>query len=95
MVFSRLHLITSDTYEKLLQTSIGKQSGVAGDERPVNSEIPLLEQDVQHETESPELTAEAIEAVMDVLISKDIMQEPLQSLDKSVIIVACDYFSIV
>jgi hypothetical protein len=73
-----------ETYEKLLTTSIAKQDDDFKREPAVfPKKSAKFEEDISKETSSG-LTAEAIEAIMEVLISRDVLYEPLVNLDKSV-----------
>lgn len=70
-----------------MKTNIAKEadSVVAGEPLSAGKKTPCLEEDDSLLKECDAgLTSEAIEAVMDVLISKDVLLEPLQCLDKSV-----------
>ena len=74
-----------------MKTSIAKDGSAVSTTTELpssNKKVPSLEDqsdDLLLKECDAGLTSEAIEAVMDVLISKDVLLEPLQSLDKSVL----------
>lgn len=68
-----------------MNTSLAKDGGSTSVSSKLTAESKVDNCDESILKECDEgLTSEAIEAIMDVLISKDVLLEPLISLDKSV-----------